>query len=131
MQQYVADVVLDFLQSQRCACDCVLQLDHLDAFFPGAGPSSSAAAAAAARQTADMVAEFERHQQVSAAEPTAVTAYAQQSQGLTSSTRHSPASSSVTQRQFTPCASEPQQPSVCWLEVTAERCTAGAQYSLH
>jgi hypothetical protein len=42
-----------------------LQLAHLDAFFPGAaGPSSSAAAAAAARQTADMVAEFERHQQV-------------------------------------------------------------------
>ncbi|WIA12458.1 hypothetical protein OEZ85_012493 [Tetradesmus obliquus] len=39
-------------------------LSHLDAFFPGAaGPSSSAAAAAAARHTADMVAEFERHQQ--------------------------------------------------------------------
>jgi hypothetical protein len=49
-----------------CLCIlCAVQLSHLEAFFPGAaGPSSSAAAAAAARQTADMVAEFERHQQV-------------------------------------------------------------------
>eukprot|EP00883_Tetradesmus_obliquus_P013392 jgi/Sobl393_1/6343/SZX78416.1 len=38
-------------------------LSHLDAFFPGAAGPSSSAAAAAARHTADMVAEFERHQQ--------------------------------------------------------------------